>query len=88
MKRNHSKKAKPGAKSRRSNVDEMPAEIDFSGGTRGKFHRPDARLNLPLYLDADVQAYLSAIAAKKGVPLSQIANELLKKDIEILEAVK
>jgi len=72
----------------RPDDDDMPAEIDFSGGTRGKFYRPNAKLNLPIYLDADVQAYLSAIAAKKGVPLSELANELLKKEIAILEVVK
>ena len=68
--------------------DDMPAEIEFSGGTRGKFHRPNAKLNLPVYLDADVQTYLGAIAARKGVALSDLANELLKKDIAILEDVK
>jgi hypothetical protein len=68
--------------------DDIPAEIDFTGGTRGKFYRPDARLNLPVYLDADVQAYLAALAAKKGVPLSDLANDLLKKDIAILETGK
>jgi hypothetical protein len=73
---------------RRRNSD-MPAEIDFSGGTRGKFYRPNAaRLNLPVYLDADVQAYLVAIAAKKGMPLSKLANDLLKKEIDIIETVK
>jgi hypothetical protein len=71
-----------------SGDDEMPDEVDFSGGTRGKFYRANARLNLPVYLDADVQTYLSAIAAKKGVPLSELANDLLKKEIAILEAVK
>ncbi len=25
--------------------DDMPAEIDFSGGTRGKFYRPNTKLN-------------------------------------------
>jgi hypothetical protein len=25
--------------------DDLPSEIDFSGGIRGKFHRPNARLN-------------------------------------------
>ena len=69
-----------------SDVDDMPAEIDFSGGTRGKFHRPDARLNLPVYLEADVQAHLAAMASKRGVPLSDLANELLKKEIAALEA--
>ena len=30
----------------------------------------------------------AAIAAKKGVPLSELANDLLKKEIAILEAEK
>jgi uncharacterized DUF497 family protein len=68
--------------------DDIPSEIDFSGATRGKFHRPGARLNLPVYLDPDVQAYLSALAAKKGIALSDLANDLLKQDIAILEAAK
>ena len=68
--------------------DDIPTEIDFSGGTRGRFHRTNVRLNLPVYLDADVQAYLAALAARKGVPLSEVANDLLKKDIAILEAGK
>ena len=68
--------------------DEMPAEIDFSGGVRGKFYRPDARISLPVYLEADVQANLVALAARKGVPLSELTNELLKKEIAILEVVK
>jgi hypothetical protein len=68
--------------------DDIPSEINFSGGTRGKFHRPNTRLNLPVYLDADVQDYLAALAARKGVPLSDLANDLLKKDIAILEAGK
>jgi hypothetical protein len=68
--------------------DDMPAEIDFSGGTRGKFFRENVRLNLPVYLEADVQAYLTDLAARRGVPLSDLANELLKNEIAILEARK
>jgi hypothetical protein len=70
------------------NDDDLPADINFSGGTRGKFHRRNARLNLPVYLDADVQAYLAPLAAAKGVPLSDLANDLLKADIAILKAAK
>jgi hypothetical protein len=55
---------------------------------RGKFYHANAALNLPVYLDADVQAYLSAIASKKGVQLSDLANDLLKREIGIIEAVK
>ena len=36
--------------------DEMPAEIDFSAAVRGKFFRPDAQINLPVYLDADAES--------------------------------
>ena len=68
--------------------NEIPEEISFSGGVRGKFYRPDAKLNLPVYLDAEVMAYLSAIASRKGVDLSALANDLLKKEIAILESVK
>jgi hypothetical protein len=68
--------------------DDMPAEIDFSHGVRGKFYRPEASLRLPVYLEADVQAYLVALATRKGVPLSELTNELLKKEIAILEVAK
>ena len=68
--------------------DDMPAEIDFSVAVRGKFYRPDAKLNLPVYLDDEVRAYLANIATKKGVPLSDLANDLLKREIAIIEAVK
>jgi hypothetical protein len=86
MKRNHNKKTMPAAKTPAPSED-MPKEIDFSGGTRGRFYRRNARLSLPVYLDADVQAYLGAIAARKGVPLSELTNDLLKKEIAILKAV-
>ena len=36
--------------------DEMPAEIDFTDGVRGKFFRPDALINLPVYMDADAES--------------------------------
>mgnify|MGYP000515234041 CR=1 FL=1 len=68
--------------------DDMPAEIDFSKGTRGKFYKPDRGLSLPVYLDAEVQAYLYARAEARGVEVSQLVNELLRKDIELIEAAK
>ena len=68
--------------------DDIPAEVNFTGAARGKFYRPNLRLNLPVYLDADVQDYLNVIATKKGMPLSQLANDLLKREIGIIEAVK
>jgi hypothetical protein len=65
--------------------EEMPDEIDFSGGVRGKFYRPDMKLALPVYLDNDVQSRLSNLAAAKGVDISELVNDLLKKDLELIE---
>jgi len=65
--------------------DDMPAEIDFSKGTRGKFHKPGMRLHLPVYLDDQVQEALAKLAQAKGVELSALVNDLLRKDIELIE---
>jgi hypothetical protein len=43
------------------------------------------RLNMPVYLDDQVQATLAALAKAKGVELSALVNDLLKKDIELIE---
>jgi hypothetical protein len=66
----------------------MKQEYDFSKGERGKFFRPNAELRLPIYLNADVQAYLAERAAEKGIPLGEMVNALLKQEIRIVESVK
>lgn len=68
--------------------NEMPAEIDFTGGRRGQFHKAGAQLNLPVYLDQKVQATLAALASAKGVDYSALINDLLKKDIELIEMAR
>lgn len=65
--------------------DDMPAEIDFSNGERGKFFKPGLHLSLPIYLDDHVQATLAKLASAKGVELSTLVNDLLRKDIELIE---
>jgi uncharacterized protein (DUF4415 family) len=66
----------------------MKSEYDFSKGERGKFFHPDAKFNVPVYLDKDVLSYLSERARSKGVEVSQLINEILRKDIDLFEAVK
>ena len=68
--------------------DEMPAEIDFSKGVRGKFFRPGMRVRLPIYLDDETQRYLTDRAQAKGVDVGALVNQLLKKDIELIEAAR
>ena len=68
--------------------DDLPAEIDFSQGRRGQFYQLQARLNLRMYLETEVEAYLAARAKAKSVEVGQFVNELLKKDIELIEATR
>ncbi|OUD12823.1 hypothetical protein [Thioflexithrix psekupsensis] len=60
----------------------MKKEYDFSKGIRGKFYSPDARFNLPIYLEPEIAEF---IASLKNMDTSQMVNDLLKKDKEIIE---
>ncbi len=66
----------------------MKQEYDFSKGERGKFFRRNAKLNLPVYLDDEIQSYLQERAKSKGVAVAQLVNEMLRQDIKLIEAVK
>lgn len=61
---------------------------DFSQGERGKFYSPDAEFVIPIYLEQDVIGYLSERAEAKGVEVEQLINEMLRRDIALVEAVK
>jgi predicted HicB family RNase H-like nuclease len=63
----------------------MEAEYDFSNAKRGKFYRPGATLRLPVYLNEKLQSYLAAAAERKGISLTDLVNNLLSKEIEIVE---
>jgi hypothetical protein len=59
----------------------MKREYDFSQGERGKFYRPDAKFNLPVYLDADVRRFVEDQAKKKRCDVSTLVNRMLKSDM-------
>lgn len=66
----------------------MKEEYDFSKGERGKFYHPDAKLNLPIYLDDEVIAFIEDIANKKDADLSFVANQLLRNNMQLAKAIK
>ena len=76
------------SKKQTAHDDDMPAEVDYSKGARGKFYHPGAKFNLPVYLDDQVQTRLTALASAKGVDLSTLVNDLLRKDIELIEMAR
>jgi hypothetical protein len=69
--------------------DDMPDEIDFSRGVRGLHHvPPGARVLMPASIERSVWEYFSAKAEERGVELSDLLTEVLRRDIEINEALK
>jgi hypothetical protein len=67
----------------------MPAQIDFRKGARGLHHiPPDAKVFLPASIERSVWEYFYAKAQKNGVDLSDLLTDILRRDIEINEALK
>lgn len=65
-------------------TDDMKDEYDFSKAERGRFYRKEAVLAQPVHLDPEVLAFLTTRAQARGIPLDELVNELLKKDIELI----
>lgn len=64
----------------------MEDEYDFKGAERGKFYREGAVLVPPVRLEPEVLQFLLERAQARGATLNELVNELLRKDIELIEA--
>jgi hypothetical protein len=65
----------------------MKKEYDFSKGERGKFYHAEAQLELPVYLEPDVAAFLNKVASQKGMDVETLVNDWIRKDIALIETV-
>ena len=76
-------------RTRSNNNGTIPEEVDFSRGVRGLHYIPkDAKVMMPASIEKGVWEYFSGKAARRGVDLSELLTEVLKRDIEINEALK
>ena len=66
----------------------MKKEYDFSKGERGRFHRSDIRLNLPVYLDDDVAEFVERYAQQKKIDVQTSVNAILRSNKEMLQALQ
>jgi hypothetical protein len=66
----------------------MKKEYDFSKGERGKFYKPEIKLNLPIYLEPEIFSFVASIAEKKDLDLSTVVNSLIKTDMQLAEIIK
>ena len=68
--------------------DRMKDEYDLSQAARGRFYHENAELVPPVHLEPEVLKYLQDRADARGTSLSRLVNDLLKKDIELIEAAR
>lgn len=66
----------------------MKDNYDFSHGKRGKFYSPDAKFNLPVYLDDEVMTFVEKIAQKKDMDVSLVVNQILRSDMQFAKVIK
>lgn len=59
----------------------MKKQYDFSKGERGKFFRPDAELNIPVYLEPQIADAVREHARKRNTSVGTLVNQWLRKDL-------
>lgn len=69
-------------------TSDAPEIQNWNNAERGRFFRHDAVKQIPVYLDADVMEFLADRAERRKIDTSTLANELLKKDVELIKAAE
>lgn len=66
----------------------MKDHYDFSVAERGKFYRADAKFYIPVYLEPDINEFLTKMAEQKKVAVDDLVNELLRADMNIIQSAR
>jgi len=65
----------------------MKEEYDFSKAEQGKFYRPIDELEIPVYLDKDVEKFFYQRTSGRDIDLKQIVDTILRKEMDLLRAI-
>jgi hypothetical protein len=77
------------SKVRPAKITRCPPKLTFVNGVRGLHHvSPTPKVFLPTLIERSVWEYFSRRAEHKGIGLSELLSDVLKRDIEINEALK
>jgi hypothetical protein len=66
----------------------MKPEYDLSKAEKGKFYHPDAVLNVPLYLEPDVDQFVREFAERTGQDAEHLVNEWLRHTIQLIRSTQ
>ena len=65
----------------------MEKEYDFSMGEQGKFYNPISELEIPIYLDKEIEAFFTQKALERKLDLKVLVNTVLRKEMELMKAI-
>ncbi len=63
----------------------MKRAYDFSKAVKGKFYKKGTKLRLPIYLNGKLQSQVERLAKKKGKEVETVVNQLIQREIELIE---
>lgn len=66
----------------------MKEIYDFSKGERGKFYFSDATFVFPVYLESDVEEFMTQLAEKKQIDVQTLINEWLRTNIKLIQSAQ
>jgi len=71
-----------------SRNESMKTRYDFSKAVRGKFYHPNAVFSFPVYLEPDVNEFLSNMAEKKKVDMQDLVNDWLRAEMNLIQSLQ
>jgi hypothetical protein len=71
-----------------SDETELNQEYDFSQAEQGKFYYPDAEFSFPIYLEPDVDAFITKLADEKKIDVQDLVNTWLRANIQLMQTVQ
>jgi len=66
---------------------DMQEKYVFSSAEWGKFYAEDAVFNVPIYLEPDVNDYMTELAEEKDIDVQTLVNEWLRTNIRLQTAI-
>jgi hypothetical protein len=71
-----------------SREENMKSECYFSNAEQGKFYHPDAKFHYLIYLEPDVEEFVTKIAAHKKIDVQVLVNEWLRNNIKLIQSAE
>ncbi|MCP4166778.1 MAG: hypothetical protein GY759_12925 [Chloroflexi bacterium] len=66
----------------------MKKGYDFSAGEQGKFYHKNFVLNLPIYLEPDVDRFVRNLADQNNKDVQELVNEWLRGGIQVIRSIE